>query len=303
MDLILANTINGFSRYIKQYEPDMIIIHGDRIETLAGAIVGALNNIIVAHVEGGELSGTIDESIRHSVSKLSHLHFVSNNDAKKRLIQLGENEKSIYVIGSPDIDILMRNKDGDINFIKKYYNIPFEKYAIFTYHPVTTDVKNLRKNIDIVTDALIESKDNFIVIYPNNDYGHNIIRESFNKFKNNERIKCFPSIRFEYFVELLRNAQYVIGNSSAGIHEAPVLGVPTINIGNRQKNRFFHDSIINCNENVSEILNAIKNCKNLKFIPKTQHFGKGITKKEFYNAISSDELWNVNIQKEFYTDD
>ena len=108
MDITLASTIDGFSNYIKNVvNPDLIIVHGDRLESLACAIVGSFNNILVAHIEGGELSGTIDESIRHSISKLSHVHFVTSDKAKKRLLQLGENSKNIHVIGSPDIDLMI----------------------------------------------------------------------------------------------------------------------------------------------------------------------------------------------------
>ena len=109
-DIILANTITGFSNFVKEISPDLIIIHGDRIEALAGAIVDSFNNILVAHVEGGELSGTIDESIRHTITKLSHLHFVANADAKRLILQLGESKNNIFVIGSPDIDIMKSNK-------------------------------------------------------------------------------------------------------------------------------------------------------------------------------------------------
>ena len=106
MDLTLAKTIEGLSDYCKEIKPDLIMIHGDRVETLAGAIVGSLNNILVSHIEGGEVSGTVDELIRHSVSKLSHIHFVSNEEAENRLLQMGEIKESIFEIGSPDIDIM-----------------------------------------------------------------------------------------------------------------------------------------------------------------------------------------------------
>ncbi|NBO09243.1 MAG: UDP-N-acetylglucosamine 2-epimerase (hydrolyzing), partial [Actinobacteria bacterium] len=106
MDHILAKTIAGLSDYVREVVPDMLVVHGDRLEPLAGAIVGAFNNIRVAHIEGGEVSGTIDEVIRHSISKMSHLHFVANVQAKKRLLQLGEADETIHVIGSPDVDLM-----------------------------------------------------------------------------------------------------------------------------------------------------------------------------------------------------
>src|SRR5205085_11819583 len=106
MDLTLAKTIEGLSFYVKDCNPDMIVIHGDRVEALAGAIVGSLNNILVAHIEGGEVSGTIDELIRHAVSKLSHAHFVANDEARERLLQMGERDDSVFIIGSPDMDAM-----------------------------------------------------------------------------------------------------------------------------------------------------------------------------------------------------
>jgi len=106
MDHILSKTISGLSDYVKETRPDLLIIHGDRVEALAGATVGALNNLLVGHIEGGEVSGTVDELIRHATSKLSHIHFVSNESAKKRLVQLGEKKETIHVIGSPDVDVM-----------------------------------------------------------------------------------------------------------------------------------------------------------------------------------------------------
>jgi len=175
MDIVLSKTIDGFSHYIKEIEPDLIIVHGDRVETLAGAIVGSLNNILVAHIEGGEVSGTIDELIRHSVSKLSHIHFVSNKEAKTRLIQMGEFEYSIYIIGSPDIDIMFSNKLPSLKESKKHYDIEFENYAILMFHPVTTEINNLEEQVKEVVDAILQMEKNFLIIYPNNDLGSDII--------------------------------------------------------------------------------------------------------------------------------
>lgn len=299
MDLVLANTINGFSRYIRELEPDMIVVHGDRVEALAGAIVGAINNILVAHIEGGEISGTIDESIRHSISKLSHIHFVSTDEAKLRLLQLGEDESSIYVIGSPDIDIIMKEPSQDMESIKKRYEIDYAEYSVLMYHPVTTEVNELKDNIKRVVDAVLMSDDNFIVIHPNNDHGYNIILEEYKRFKEYPNIKTFPSIRFEFFLEILRNAKYLMGNSSAGIHEAPVIGIPSINIGSRQKNRFIHETIINCEDDVEQILESIQRAKEMRNIIKTNYFGSGNSKENFSKIIFQGDIWKVPRQKVF----
>ena len=234
MDTILSSTINGFSNYLKNIKPDMVIVHGDRVEALAGAIVGSLNNVLVSHIEGGEISGTIDELIRHSVSKLSHLHFVANPKAKERLKQLGELDSLIHVIGSPDLDLMNSDKLPNISEAKKHYEIEYQSYAIAMYHPVTTEIEKTKTYADDYINALIESEHNYIVIYPNNDLGSNHIIDSLNKNKDNQKLKIFPSLRFEYFLTLLKNADFIIGNSSAGVREAPYYGIRTIDIGSRQ---------------------------------------------------------------------
>ena len=130
MDSVLAKTIGGFSDFVKEFQPDMVVVHGDRIEALACVTVACLNNILVAHIEGGEVSGTIDEMLRHSISKLSHFHFVANEVAEKRLIQMGEMEDRIFVIGSPETDIMKSTDMPSLNQVNTYYEIPFEDYSI-----------------------------------------------------------------------------------------------------------------------------------------------------------------------------
>ena len=177
MDITLSKTILGFSNYIKGLRPDLIVIHGDRVEALAGAIVGSLNNILTAHIEGGELSGTIDDLIRHSASKLSHIHFVSNKKAKKRLMQMGELSNSIFVIGSPDVDLMNSKLLPDLQKAKSRYEINFNHYAIAILHPVTTEIELLESQTNIFFEAIEKSLKNFVVIYPNNDLGNEIIIE------------------------------------------------------------------------------------------------------------------------------
>ncbi len=298
MDLTLAKTINGFSEYIKITEPDLIVVHGDRVEALAGAIVGSLNNILVAHIEGGELSGTIDELIRHSVTKLSHVHFTSNDNAKKRLLQMGELETSIFTIGSPDVDIMFSNNLPKLDVVKGYYQIDFTSYALAMFHPVTTEIDAIEENANNFVDALIESSKNYVVIYPNNDLGSKHILDAYKKLVNNNRFKVFPSIRFEYFLTLLKNANFIIGNSSAGIREAPYYGIPTVNIGNRQLKRATSSEIINTSSEKSKILEALKGLSN-KVEVSNEIFGKGNSAELFLNSLESQNLWDINHQKQF----
>ena len=299
MDLTLAKSIEGISAAVKDLNPDMIVIHGDRVETLAGAIVGSLNNILVAHIEGGELSGTVDELIRHSVSKLSHIHFVANEAAKKRLIQMGELASSIYVIGSPDIDTMFSEKLPDLHTVKQYYEINFQEYAIAMFHPVTTEFNKIKDHAKNFVNALLQSNRNYVLIYPNNDLGSDEIMSEIIKLKNKDRFRIIPSLRFEYFLSLLKEAEFMIGNSSAGVREAPYYKVPSINIGSRQKNRTTDSQIINCGYSETEILEAISNIKTLKYRSEKNDFGDGQSAKKFLITLNSKEVWETEHQKQF----
>ncbi len=299
MDLTLAKTITGFSKFVKEVQPNLIVIHGDRVEALAGAIVGSLNNILVAHVEGGELSGTIDELLRHATSKMSHIHFVANEKAKLLLKQMGELPESIYSIGSPDVDIMFSNTLPDIQTVKTYYNIPFEIYSVAMFHPVTTEHIQMEYYAKEFVKALIKSGKNYVVIYPNNDMGSQTILDAYQLFNGHSNFRVFPSVRFEYFLTLLKHSEFIIGNSSAGVREAPYYGIPTINIGSRQNNRTFSKAIINSDYTSQEILNSIGLIKNISFPKETNNFGNGNSAEAFLKVLQTDLLWKTNHQKQF----
>lgn len=300
MDIVLSNTILGISNYINEYNVDLIVVHGDRVEALAGAMVGALNNIRVAHVEGGEVSGTIDESIRHAISKFSHVHFVANDEAKKRLIQLGELSENIFIIGSPDIDVMLSDDLPTIHEVKEKYSIPFDEYAILMYHPVTTEINNIKNNIKEVVDAIIESKKNYIVIYPNNDSGSSVILEEYKRFSSVKNIKVFPSIKFEHFLIMLKNADFIIGNSSAGIRESGIYKVPAIDIGTRQSGRYIKNTngILHTIENKSEIINRIT-CIQKQSVKSYNEYGDGNSSTKFIEILKGKKIWDCEIQKKF----
>ena len=298
MDITLSNTIRGLSEHINKNRVDLLIVHGDRVEALAGAIVGALNNVLVGHIEGGEVSGTIDELIRHSVSKLSHLHFVANDIARKRLLQMGELGENIFKIGSPDMDIMFSNKLPSIEKAKEKYDVFFENYSIIMFHSVTTEFENFHTYACNLVEVILKMKENFIVIYPNNDLGSGDILKAFLKFKKRNNIKIFPSIRFEYFLTFLKHSSKIIGNSSAGIREAPAYGVTTIDIGSRQNSRHKAQSIINCGYEIKEIEQAIKKVGEINFTPKND-FGEGNSDKLFLKTLKNENFWKTSKQKTF----
>ena len=299
METILSNTIIGFSHYVIDLKPDLVVIHGDRVEALAGAIVGSLNNVLTAHIEGGELSGTIDDSIRHAVTKLCHIHFAANEQAKKRLVQMGEEEESIFIIGSPDIDIMLSDKLPDLDFVKKRYEINFDKFGILVFHPVTTEYEDIPKQAENLVNAVVESGMNYVVVYPNNDMGSEFILEEYKRFKGNPRFRLFSSIRFENFLVILKNADFIIGNSSAGIREAPYYGTPVINIGNRQHKRSISASILNCGYIPYEITEAINKVKKVARTKTEFDFGTGDSAQIFLEIVKSGSIWEINKQKYF----
>jgi UDP-N-acetylglucosamine 2-epimerase (hydrolysing) len=186
-------------------------------------------------------------------------------------------------------------------FVKNYYNIEFQKYSILMFHPVTTEYPKIKKHIKEVVDAVIKSNLNYIVIYPNNDLGSIEILQEYERLKDNPNFKIFPSIRFEYFLQLLRNAEFIIGNSSAGIMEAPFYDTPTIDIGSRQQNRAKMESIFHTDYDKDEILSTIKEVQKYKkdTTHTKYHFGDGRSDIKFLELLKSEEFWQISQQKQF----
>ena len=300
MDISLANTIYGFSCYVKELNPDLVIVHGDRSEALAGAIVSSFNNVRIGHIEGGEISGNIDGLIRHSITKLSHAHFVANKKAKERLLQMGESDCSIFVIGSPEVDFMLSDKLPCLELVEKSYGINFDNYAILIYHPVTFEKDKFVENTKEIVSAILESEMNYIVILPNNDSKSQIIEAEYNRLRESSKCKVFPSIRFECFMTLLKHSKFIIGNSSTGIREAPVFGVPSINIGSRQTGRSDHESIFNINEDKDKILEVIiLTSEHGIHFKSCSRFGDGKSVEHFIDILREGLIWSLPIQKVF----
>ena len=268
-----------------------------------GRTITNLTKYVLENIEGGEVSGTIDESIRHAITKLSHIHFVANEDAKKRLILLGENKDYIKVIGSPDIDIIKSVKLPSIESVKKHYDIPFENYGILLFHPVTTEVDLIKNQIKVIVEACKQSNKNFIVIYPNNDLGSHYIIDEYHGLDNKSNFRVFPSVRFESFVVLLKYADFIVGNSSAGVREAPYFGIETIDVGSRQEGRYDKrkETTIHHVECVSsDLLESIKAVR--KYKEANLNWGEGNSAELFINEIKNEEFWNIPLQKKLTYD-
>lgn len=298
-DQVLSNTINGFADYIKKELPDLVIIHGDRIEALAASLVCSINYIRSVHIEGGEVSGTIDEVYRHCNTKLCSAHFVSSNLAQNRVIRLGEKPESVFILGSPELDTHKKKTGINLDTVRKRYDIPWKDFGVAIFHPVTSELHNIEKQAQEFFNALSESKRNFVTIAPNNDPGSNKIF-SITEQLPKERFRLIPSMRFLYFSELLRHAKVLVGNSSAGVREAPFFGLPSLDIGTRQNLRNKSNSIFNTTafEKI-EISNFLKTQWGKKY-KKDSSFGVGNSSENFKKILSNSQLWRLPLQKVFF---
>jgi len=295
-----GKAIINLSKIIEKLNPDIVFAGFDIGANFAAAIVGAHMNILVAHLEGGEVSGTIDESIRHATTKFAHMHFTTNKIASERLIKMGENPKFIYVVGNPSLDNIKTIKKIPKKILAKEFSINFSKPLILLMqHTVTSEVTTLKKNIQETIDAIHELDVQCICILGNNDAGSKIISKSIKKSK----IKQFSHISFKKYINLLRNSDVLIGNSSSGIMEAPFLHVPSINIGTRQFGRVRSKSIIDVDYDKQMIKEALlKSLKNIKFqkiVDSTPSFyGDGCAAKRIVKILEDINLKSIPIQKQ-----
>lgn len=297
-DLILAKTVTGFSDFVAEMRPDLVVVHGDRVEALACALVSATNYIRCAHIEGGEVSGTIDEIFRHCNSKLASHHFVSSEAAKRRVMALGEPEEAVDVIGSPELDFHGQASGVALEEVKARYEIGFESYGICTFHPVTSEAESMGQQAADLFGALQASGRSFVVIAPNNDPGSEAIFEVLGGLPS-AQFRVLPSMRFAHFSELMKQAACVVGNSSAGVREAPFLGVPSLDIGTRQSNRSDAASVTACEASEEEAILRFLRDEWGRAHPRDTGFGEGRSAARFVEALARPAFWERGLQKAF----
>jgi len=257
-----AEMVRSFSRVIlgvvdelEKSKPDIVLSGFDIGANFAVTIAAAHMNIPVAHIQGGEVTGSIDESIRHAMSKFSHFHFPATEDARNRLVRLGENPQDIFVVGCPSIDVLLSTPFLPKEQLELKFGIDFSKpFVIMIQHPVTTEVKSSLEQIRETIVAIKNVGVQTIALLPNNDAGHSKIIDEVKA----SGIKWYPSLPTIEFINLYRNAWALIGNSSSGIHETPTLKIPAVNIGNRQMGRERAANVIDVQNNASDIEKGLR---------------------------------------------
>lgn len=304
VEQIVAKTINGLSDYLAAFPTDFLVVHGDRPEALAAAIVGAYTNTRIIHVEGGEVSGTVDEGVRHAITKLSHIHLVSNRSSQARLLKLGEDPKSIFPIGSPEQDVMRDDVMPSLDEVLQHYQIPQRDFCLLLFHPVTTEPpETLASAMDLlIGEVLSKTNLEIVAIRPNNDLGSDILASTLGRFNEVSNVHFFPSIRFEYFLCLLKHARFIAGNSSSGVREAPFFGTPSINFGSRQKGRSKAKTIIQVPEiSGPTISKALQEALEQERIP-SKLFGDGKSADRFRSLVRLNRFSSIPIQKTFYDD-
>lgn len=295
-----------FANTLHRLNPDIVLIRGDRFEQLALAMTAAYLNKTVAHIEGGDLSGTIDESVRHAITKLSHIHFVTNEDSRKRVIQMGEHPETVHNVGSLDIEfaasVSKKNRGEVVNKTGVGIAVDIAKpFIVVMFHPVTTE-KNNQQHAEELFKVIDEVKIPAVWFWPNNDAGTDEIAKAIRVWRErigseNHHIRFVTDLLPEDFIGLLRGAKCLVGNSSAGIKECSYIGVPVVNIGTRQQNRLRGPNVVDVGYEKKEIKDAILRQLEHGSYPSSQIYYQPDTSHRIAKILANTELY---IQKKFF---
>jgi GDP/UDP-N,N'-diacetylbacillosamine 2-epimerase (hydrolysing) len=303
----MSRGLVGFAEAFEVLKPDVIVVLGDRFEIFSAVTAALIAKIPVAHIHGGEITiGAFDDALRHCITKMSHLHFVATQDYKNRVVQLGENPKTVFVVGGLGIENVDKLKLLSKYELEKALNLKFEnKSLLVTLHPVTLDEITPLEHINELLVALDGLKDTTLIFTsPNADPGGSVIRKKIDEFvKKKSNAHFFASLGQQKYLSSLAHVNGVLGNSSSGILEAPSFKKGTINIGDRQKGRTQSTSIINCLPTKESILEALETLFSDEFQKSlsstTNPYGVGNSSKEVVKVLNSISLEGI-IKKEFY---
>lgn len=305
----MALALLGFSDYFEETCPDMLLVLGDRYETLAVCLAAMNARIPIAHMYGGETTeGAVDESIRHSITKMSYLHFTSTEEYRKRVIQLGEDPDRVFTVGAIGVENILNTKLISLNELSEFIGMPLSQpYAVVTFHPVTLENNTVEEQFA----ALLTACDNhpelkYIFTKANADANGKTINRMIDEYvKDRPNAKAAASLGTVRYLSALKHASLVMGNSSSGLIEVPTFHIPTVNIGDRQKGRLMAESVISCEPTADAITDAISKALSDEFRKKIQTvknpYGEGNTSDKIVNILL-DYLLNkkINLKKKFY---
>ncbi len=292
---------------LDQLSPDVVVTVGDRFETIATAIAAAYMNIPLAHTMGGEISGTIDESVRHAITKLSHIHFPANQQAADRIIRMGEDPANVHVVGCPRIDLVAEVAQENSRLPERAWleyegvggQINLDKpFLLVSQHPVTTEYGQGEHQITETLMALNELRMPTIMLWPNVDAGSEDVARGMRKFREHflhDYMRFYKNFSVETYVRLMKRCACQLGNSSAAIREGAFLGVPAVNIGSRQNNRTRGSNVIDVSYDREEIITAINKQVTHGSYPSEPIYGDGHAGGRIAEIL---ETTSLNIHKQ-----
>lgn len=303
--LIMANALMEFGKYFQEEKPDLLIVLGDRTEVLAICAAAMNAHVPIAHLHGGELTqGAIDDNVRHAITKMSYLHFASAEEYRRRIIQMGEEPERVFHVGALGVENILKEELLDRKTLGENVNFPAEKdYAVVTFHPVTMEPGTAERQVRELFLAMQRKTELFYLITKANaDAGGALINEFMEretvKYSN---MKLVSSLGMKRYLSAVKYARFVLGNSSSGIIEAPSLGIPTVNIGDRQKGRIIADSVISCEPECQSILDAMELAMHMEPGEYQSPYGTGNTSDQIVRIIKEFlEKDKINLKKQFF---
>ncbi|PJE51050.1 MAG: UDP-N-acetylglucosamine 2-epimerase (hydrolyzing) [Candidatus Yanofskybacteria bacterium CG10_big_fil_rev_8_21_14_0_10_36_16] len=298
----LSNDVIGIKKYCMKNRPDMILVLGDRGEQFAGAIVGSHLRIPIGHIHGGDVTGhVVDEYIRHSITKFAHLHFAATPKSYKRIILLGEEKNRVFLVGAPGLDEARVLKYVPKKTLATKLGLKVnKKWFLMIQHPTPLDNISFVNQIEPLLKAIEKEDGEKIIIYPNSDTGKDIIISEINKYRGNKEFHIFKNLDREIYLNVMKHADIMIGNSSSGIMESSFFKLPVVNVGNRQLGREHAENVVNCDYTFKNIKKAISIALSRDFkqiISKSKNpYGDGTASKKIVKILEK----NINKNNLFY---
>ncbi|WP_424984233.1 UDP-N-acetylglucosamine 2-epimerase [Maritalea sp. S77] len=287
MAIAIGEMTSNFAKIFERHNPDIVLILGDRGEMLAAAIAAIHQDILVAHIHGGERSGTIDEPVRHAISKLSHLHFTSTKEAAQRLLSMGEETEKVFVTGAPGLDEIYDHRSTSrIDLWSKYGLKSGIRTALMVFHPVTHEMRNADTQTIEILNALRKGHWQVVLVEPNADAGSDAIRAALDG-ANDKRIIRLKHIPRHDFLSFMEHVEVMVGNSSAGIIEAASFGTPVINVGTRQSLRERNSNIMDVEPSEDEIFSALEAMGEKGKFEEKNIYGNGEAGRRIHQLLKS----------------
>jgi len=303
ISVTMANALKGFAEYFRDNHPDLVIILGDRTEMLAIASAAMNERVPICHIHGGEVTeGAVDECVRHAITKMSYMHFASTENYKNRIIQLGEQPENVYNSGALSVENILNTNLLSKDELLSELDIPSgAEYAAVTFHPVTLEENSYEWQIESLYKAMCSFENMYYIVTKSNaDAGGELINQKIEEYSEKDsHIRVVSSLGMKKYLSAVKHAEFVLGNSSSGVIEAPTIGTPTVNVGDRQRGRLMPETVISCSNEAGDIITAINNTLQMEHKP-SGLYGDGNTSEIIVSAIKEKFKNPIELKKKFY---